>query len=128
MWGKVTTDVTFARASGITPAHARKSCDSVAFKCAVQDHPRTCGEKIFKKIAIGHLPGSPPHMRGKVQKDHHYDQLYRITPAHVGKRQIRNLSALRKKDHPHTCREKKFRATPHNLHLQTKPPSKMLSG
>ena len=50
---------------GITPAYAGKSCTEILGKSCPWDHPRICGEKVFRKCnAVSHL-GSPPHMRGK---------------------------------------------------------------
>ena len=50
----------------ITPAHAGKSSCIVASFNLSEDHPRTCGEKACRGIALNAVFGSPPHMRGKV--------------------------------------------------------------
>ena len=49
----------------ITPAHAGKSFIDKVGKTIVENHPRTCGEKLTKNPNTVTLPGSPPHMRGK---------------------------------------------------------------
>ena len=70
---------------GITPAHAGKRL-SLAYRFgALQDHPRTCGEK--KWLDFGHVPvkGSPPHMRGKAIPHIQRNAVFGITPAHAGK-------------------------------------------
>ena len=53
---------------GITPAHAGKRflmCSSVS---SSKDHPRACGEKRLLLVRICGMLGSPPRMRGKVQR------------------------------------------------------------
>ena len=50
------------------------------------DHPRTCGEKAAGGGSHNAGVGSPPHMRGKDCAFFILSPLYRITPAHAGKR------------------------------------------
>ena len=50
---------------GITPAYAGKSTAGAAFDRAVEDHPRICGEKVYRALSPDFHQGSPPHMRGK---------------------------------------------------------------
>ena len=45
MRGKVAGPLLFGLGCGITPAHAGKSCLTDRKQKAVEDHPRTCGEK-----------------------------------------------------------------------------------
>ena len=86
MRGKAATGLNAASSSRITPAHAGKSYIRPALLRPEWDHPRTCGEKICIGLALVIMPGSPPHMRGKVaQKDFRCNRV-RITPAHAGKR------------------------------------------
>jgi len=72
--------------AGITPAYAgNRHLLSRGF-LYVTDHPRVCGEQwsISARAAFG--IGSPPRMRGTVEK---YDDAYRgsgITPAYAGNR------------------------------------------
>ena len=70
---------------GITPAHAGKSCSFVQMAVLIRDHPRTCGEKWFAARLRERMPGSPPHMRGKVCFSLRHARPDRITPAHAGK-------------------------------------------
>ena len=35
---------------------------------AQMNHPRACGEKSYSESNLGSAPGSPPRMRGKVQR------------------------------------------------------------
>ena len=91
---------------GITPAHAGKSFAS-GFVChPFGDHPRTCGEKSSGCRMYSVVPGSPPHMRGKVQKICQRYRVGGITPAHAGKRRTDSKAALPHEDHPRTCGEK----------------------
>ena len=62
--------------SGITPAHAGKRRTTRTSGQRYRDHPRTCGEK-HDAITNGYSnPGSPPHMRGKVEKGHLWGRKY----------------------------------------------------
>ena len=106
MRGKVKTEIKQLKVNGITPAHAGKSKSFKGFSAFVQDHPRTCGEKL--KCYLSHCLqlGSPPHMRGKV-KGHQVQGLKaRITPAHAGKRPLKVYTTSTSRDHPRTCGEK----------------------
>ena len=86
MRGKVTPDFNDAYILRITPAHAGKS-KSVSAKCTyLQDHPRTCGEKLLSFHCFLLLVGSPPHMRGKAKSFVKSCRIFRITPTHAGKR------------------------------------------
>ena len=53
---------------GITPAYAGKSLRLCILSRLLQDHPRVCGEKKNVRLTKNSLAGSPPRMRGKVQK------------------------------------------------------------
>ena len=50
---------------GITPAHAGKRLRHGRWTECPWDHPRTCGEKMYKEKEQVLEMGSPPHMRGK---------------------------------------------------------------
>ena len=65
MRGKVSETSTLKRSAGITPAHAGKSLVITKPMDCVEDHPRTCGEKMFPLPALMKMLGSPPHMQGK---------------------------------------------------------------
>ena len=49
----------------ITPAHAGKTNKLYVFFMGKQDHPRACGENLFRIHTHGSGQGSPPRMRGK---------------------------------------------------------------
>ena len=71
---------------GITPAYAGKSAAYEQRCRTLEDHPRLCGEKLWKLTERNWSGGSPPPMRGKVSGIS--SRLYesRITPAYAGKR------------------------------------------
>ena len=51
----------------------------------MEDHPRVCGEKYGKQFTLSRQAGSPPRMRGKVQRLLGLTPDGRITPACAGK-------------------------------------------
>ena len=69
------------------------------------DHPRTCGENKTRIFCPSIVPGSPPHLRGKLRLIRYHEQNRRITPAPAGKTKITGHFYLRKLDHPRTCGE-----------------------
>ncbi len=90
----------------ITPACAGKS-----FLCCLShqndgDHPRMCGEKPSCTAIQTGLVGSPPHVRGKVQRALGHSSPVGITPACAGKRTIINTFRNAAEDHPRMCGEK----------------------
>ena len=90
----------------ITPAHAGKRAFITSRRHPDRDHPRTCGEKVFRPLFHSIARGSPPHMRGKEQAGFNARQNERITPAHAGKRFLLPSRCALPRDHPRTCREK----------------------
>ena len=60
----------FQRVSGkgITPAYAGKRRRPAFLLGGTQDHPRICGEKMNASVKAIELRGSPPHMRGKDER------------------------------------------------------------
>ncbi len=56
---------------------------------AIEDHPRLCGEKTFDFATGARIAGSPPPMRGKVNRFCSRTNRRRITPAYAGKRFMR---------------------------------------
>ena len=79
---------------GITPAYAGKSLNSTLILFMIKDHPRLCGEKMACTRSACLITGSPPPMRGKVEKASRCVQRHRITPAYAGK----SFSVLRNRD------------------------------
>ena len=54
---------------GITPAYAGKRCRPLQTARKGWDHPRLCGEKVLNPSVTVIVMGSPPPMRGKVQRN-----------------------------------------------------------
>ena len=67
-----------------------------------------CGEKKFTFDAGKLIPGSPPHVRGKVVPVQRAVGIDGITPACAGKRRWRAASRSCPWDHPRMCGEKKL--------------------
>ena len=72
----------------------------------MEDHPRTCGEKLCKISVSFSVKGSPPHMRGKAIRPSFCTPFQRITPAHAGKSFLLCITSAASRDHPRTCGEK----------------------
>ena len=94
------------RLRGITPAHAGKSKRVSLLAVLSWDHPRPCGEKCFFSGGSDSDIGSPPPMRGKVDKRRGQRAYGGITPAHAGKRHLWYHSNTNIRDHPRPCGEK----------------------
>ena len=90
----------------ITPAHAGKRGCSRSARRIRRDHPRACGEKCAISLVTIGKPGSPPRMRGKDRCYGTYVPLWRITPAHAGKRNFSAAKRPQRQDHPRACGEK----------------------
>ena len=90
----------------ITPAYAGKSLRPSGNIRDRRDHPRVCGEKfIFASIRF--FPqGSPPRMRGKVNRYWEGKIEAGITPAYAGKSTPFLLPRTSCRDHPRVCGEK----------------------
>ena len=65
MRGKADEQAEYGVQSGITPAYAGKSGDTVLCSLLNEDHPRLCGEKFGYMTTSKSSGGSPPPMRGK---------------------------------------------------------------
>ena len=92
--GKVVGCVKLCLVLGITPACAGKSRQEKFSKLPGEDHPRMCGEKHHLVNDIGHIGGSPPHVRGKDAVKRHRSGCIGITPACAGKRLKRSRSTV----------------------------------
>ena len=68
MRGKANSSHTRRCPSRITPAYAGKSNPSTKDLNSSKDHPRLCGEKLKTAVKDGVYTGSPPPMRGKVER------------------------------------------------------------
>ena len=93
-------------AMGITPAYAGKSFSPLQSCAAPQDHPRVCGEKVWRTSSGTCSRGSPPRMRGKVLLRILRVSGMGITPAYAGKSEGCEGQDCSKQDHPRVCGEK----------------------
>ena len=105
--GKVSYSPQAEHIHRITPACAGKSLPQRRALPMCWDHPRVCGEKVYKEEQCQTYRGSPPRVRGKdyIQADRAED--HRITPACAGKRVVEPRSAEMDEDHPRVCGEKR---------------------
>ena len=91
---------------GITPAYAGKRTPETFKSLLIRDHPRVCGEKVYKDIKHVAAMGSPPRMRGKAPCRISLYRVPGITPAYAGKRKMLNVMLYADWDHPRVCGEK----------------------
>ena len=71
--------------TGITPAGAVKTLIISVIFNRRRDHPRRCGENASLQLHVGQSLGSPPQVRGKLNKRTEHKLYLRITPAGAGK-------------------------------------------
>ena len=106
MRGKVKMRMIQPGFTRITPAHAGKRSKPMFSKLRTRDHPRACGEKRLKLVALSSRLGSPPRMRGKDTQSKQGQGRVWITPAHAGKRRFPAACPHSNGDHPRACGEK----------------------
>ena len=106
----------------ITPAYAGKSFPKNRINIVVKDHPRLCGEKWSTPHTIPVDRGSPPPMRGKVQRIEKSKFAFRITPAYAGKSNSFFAISSACRDHPRLCGEKTVKMLEVSLILGSPPP------
>ena len=106
MRGKVVLDDTHHAGFRITPACAGKRASPTRCWNAAGDHPRVCGEKLFRHTVPLRCVGSPPHVRGKVQGLCEDLERMGITPACAGKSAAIPVTRRCGREHPRGCGEK----------------------
>ena len=106
MRGKEPRPRSASASSGITPAYAGKSLNSLHAASFFWDHPRLCGEKTEAALRTLEAKGSPPPMRGKVNKVKSAVVSAGITPAYAGKSVPVDPRRPLSGDHPRLCGEK----------------------
>ena len=89
----------------ITPACAGKTRSCPAAPTRSRDHPRVCGENVYRREMVCLRQGSPPRVRGKLDEVAGDGGERRITPACAGKTHPRGVCAAAEKDHPRVCGE-----------------------
>ena len=94
----------------ITPAGAGKTRNGTFHQCPNKDHPRRCGENIVMLRTAWTTAGSPPQVRGKLDRCMGAAAARRITPAGAGKTLLFCLRSWRRWDHPRRCGENKTTA------------------
>ena len=106
MRGKVLVLVVEDLHSGITPAYAGKRSFLDLHPNPVWDHPRVCGEKVWRDVKRAAKAGSPPRMRGKDNLNIPVYDDTGITPAYAGKSFLVIPLVSSAWDHPRVCGEK----------------------
>ena len=107
MRGKVRAAPLGAGDSGITPACAGKRAMDALPSFPAGDHPRVCGEKAPRHLALCCILGSPPRVRGKARHLVRGAVKRGITPACAGKREPPPAFRACGRDHPRVCGEKR---------------------
>ena len=92
-------------AGRITPACAGKTKGNPWAKGNIKDHPRVCGENKSAKSTKLPISGSPPRVRGKLQRAPVLNLFHRITPACAGKTADSIGHTYTAEDHPRVCGE-----------------------
>ena len=92
----------------ITPAYAGKSYGELLSMLAKEDHPRVCGEKVWRDRPPVDRAGSPPRMRGKGCSWTRVSCSSGITPAYAGKSCGSLAGGWPGGDHPRVCGEKQI--------------------
>ena len=85
MRGKHPLQPTFVSQDGITPACAGKTVSYGKNQGQFKDHPRVCGENLFRAVLRRRTEGSPPRVRGKPAALGFRRAWGGITPACAGK-------------------------------------------
>ena len=104
--GKVRCFCRSSSDSGITPACAGKRAMDALPSFPAGDHPRVCGEKAPRHLALCCILGSPPRVRGKARHLVRGAVKRGITPACAGKSLRTRCADLTAGDHPRVCGEK----------------------
>ena len=94
---------------GITPACAGNRRAHVSPECALEDHPRVCGEQRQPRTLKRLNEGSPPRVRGTGIISAYQDKSRRITPACAGNRASYLSFPRSPEDHPRVCGEQTAR-------------------
>ena len=122
MWGKVNSEQQYLANLGITPTHVGKSRRWRGKQDGGWDHPHPCGEKLDRHQSKRGLLGSPPPMWGKDQSNVWLSFEQRITPTHVGKREVEAIVKSAAEDHPHPCGEKAEKLVTVSMYSGSPPP------
>ena len=105
VWGKLLSPLPDAGGTRITPTCVGKAAGKLLEKAKKEDHPHMCGESKKSHGKCQSVPGSPPHVWGKLPMTAVSARQSRITPTCVGKARTARINENREKDHPHMCGE-----------------------
>ena len=108
MRGKPFRDWCAGLPSGITPAGAGKTLLLLLCSLLFQDHPRRCGENVYISRICANCAGSPPQVRGKLNRFKPKFNRFRITPAGAGKTCHHFARKRNGWDHPRRCGENRY--------------------
>ena len=89
----------------ITPACAGNRHRARHIARSIRDHPRVCGEQLFRTAKTPCLPGSPPRVRGTAVSSSPTITAARITPACAGNSFHQSHKRGAVQDHPRVCGE-----------------------
>ena len=91
-----------------SPPHTRgQDGHAVISVLDAMDHPRTRGDKFYRRLGFLCTVGSPPHTRGQVLDFSPFRIDLRITPAHAGTSDRTCARRQRVEDHPRTRGDKR---------------------
>ena len=105
MRGKLRYNIAKVIQIRITPADAGKTGTVGVSAVGMEDHPRGCGENVYRGLRKARPEGSPPRMRGKLPYRFLGHVGKRITPADAGKTARASRDRQTKRDHPRGCGE-----------------------
>jgi len=91
----------------ITPACAGRRCTRAAGLRRQGDHPRVCGEEGTWNSKSAPKQGSPPRVRGGVNRLKEIAGIPRITPACAGRSKSDRKDCGHRRDHPRVCGEER---------------------
>ena len=112
MRGKRCNSWSATLSSGLIPAHAGKTSDSLPRPVSPPAHPRACGENRAARTRARLAKGSSPRMRGKRTSVRPRLAIGRLIPAHAGKTPSRRTASRQKRAHPRACGENLFSTQP----------------
>ena len=93
------------RLTGIIPAYAGNTGFNTDEKLHLRDHPRVCGEHIWRSTVACICAGSSPRMRGTPMACFTFRVRYGIIPAYAGNTIASQTQVPRARDHPRVCGE-----------------------
>ena len=93
------------RRFGIIPAYAGNTVYGKRLRLVGGDHPRVCGEHLYRVLRANRDRGSSPRMRGTRGGTSFTPWLQGIIPAYAGNTRFQPLRQSFRRDHPRVCGE-----------------------